>query len=69
MLDELAPGYTRDDLAQHVRTEFSTFRWLLEPMLSRAGFEILTADYRGRVYGAYTSRILAAGRQATAMSR
>ncbi len=47
-------GYTRADLVEHLRSEFSTFRWLLEPMLAAAGFEIVTAEYRGRVYGAYT---------------
>ncbi|HEV8063683.1 MAG TPA: class I SAM-dependent methyltransferase [Acidimicrobiales bacterium] len=46
-------GYTRADFAVHLRTEFSTFRWLLEPMLSRAGFEIVEAEYRRRVYGSY----------------
>ncbi|MGW4588092.1 methyltransferase domain-containing protein [Amycolatopsis thermoflava] len=47
-------GYTRDDLAEHVRTEHSTFRWLLEPMLDAAGFEVLDVRFTGRVYGAYT---------------
>jgi len=47
-------GYTRDDFAGHVRTEFSTFRWLFEPMLTRAGFDIVTAGFDRRVYGAYT---------------
>ena len=47
-------GYTRDDFAQHLRTEFSTFRWLFEPMLAAAGFAIVTADFDGRVYGTYT---------------
>jgi SAM-dependent methyltransferase len=51
---ESSQGYTRGDLAQHLRTEFSTFRWLLEPMLGRAGFEVLDARFRGSVYGAYT---------------
>lgn len=49
-----ALGYTHDDLAEHVRTEHSTFRWLLEPMLSAAGFDIVRADFAGGVYGAYT---------------
>ena len=49
-----AEGYTADDYAEHIRTEFSTFRWLLEPMLARAGFEIVTAEFEGRLYGAYT---------------
>jgi hypothetical protein len=38
----------------HIRTEFSTYRWLLEPMLAATGFEIVTADFAGRLYGAYT---------------
>jgi ubiquinone/menaquinone biosynthesis C-methylase UbiE len=49
-----ADGYTGEDYAEHIRTEFSTFRWLLEPMLAAAGFEIADAKYQGRLYGAYT---------------
>jgi SAM-dependent methyltransferase len=49
-----ASGYTSEDYAEHIRTEFSTFRWLLEPMLEAAGFEIVSAEFRGRLYGAYT---------------
>jgi hypothetical protein len=52
--DDPVRGYTRLDLAEHIRTEHSTFRWLLEPMLAAAGFELLTAEFRGAVYGAYT---------------
>jgi SAM-dependent methyltransferase len=47
-------GYTADDLSQHIKSEFSTFRWLLEPMLEAAGFEIVTSTFRSRVFGAYT---------------
>ena len=54
--DDPALGYTRADLATHIRTEHSTFRWLLEPMLAAAGFELLTADFSGSVFGAYTCR-------------
>lgn len=49
-------GYTAADLAEHVRTEFSTYRWLLEPMLKSAGFEIVRVEYAQSVYGAYTCR-------------
>jgi ubiquinone/menaquinone biosynthesis C-methylase UbiE len=49
-----ADGYTSADYAEHIRTEFSTYRWLLEPMLAAAGFEIVTTDFDGRLYGAYT---------------
>ena len=47
-------GYTGEDYAVHIRTEFSTFRWLLEPMLTATGFEIVDAEFAGRLYGAYT---------------
>jgi SAM-dependent methyltransferase len=53
-----AAGYTGEDYAEHIRTEFSTFRWLLEPLLAATGFEILSADFSGRLYGAYTCRKL-----------
>jgi SAM-dependent methyltransferase len=55
-VDDSARGYTCADFAEHIRSEYSTFRWLLEPMLAAAGFEILTADFGGSVYGAYTCR-------------
>ena len=35
-----ATGWTAEQLAEHVREEYSTFTWLLEPMLERVGFEI-----------------------------
>jgi SAM-dependent methyltransferase len=38
-------GWTRDELETHVRDEYSTYSWLLEPMLERAGFEIADAEY------------------------
>jgi SAM-dependent methyltransferase len=49
-----ADGYTSQDYAEHIRTEFSPFRWLLEPMLAAAGFEIAAVSFEGRLYGAYT---------------
>jgi SAM-dependent methyltransferase len=49
-----AAGYTAEDYAEHIRTEFSTYRWLLEPMLAATGFEIASVDFAGRLYGAYT---------------
>lgn len=53
-VDDPTKGYTREDFSTHIRTEHSTFRWLLEPMLAAAGLEIVTADFRQSVYGAYT---------------
>ena len=49
-----ADGYTAADYAEHIRTEHSTYRWLLEPLLAATGFEIVSAEYLGRLYGAYT---------------
>jgi ubiquinone/menaquinone biosynthesis C-methylase UbiE len=49
-----ADGYTAADYAEHIRTEYSTFRWLFEPMLTAAGFEIVATEFEGRLYGTYT---------------
>jgi SAM-dependent methyltransferase len=49
-------GWTRSELEEHVRDEHSTFTWLLEPLLSQAGFEILQRDVRGRIYATYVCR-------------
>jgi SAM-dependent methyltransferase len=49
-----ADGYTAADYAEHIRTEFGTYRWLLEPMLAAAGFEIVSVTFERRLYGAYT---------------
>jgi len=38
-------GWNRDELEEHVRDEDSTFTWLLEPMIRRAGFHIEEALY------------------------
>jgi SAM-dependent methyltransferase len=47
-------GWTREELEVHLRDEYSTFNWLLEPMIEQAGFEIEQADYgRVRVYAEY----------------
>ncbi|GAA1934400.1 class I SAM-dependent methyltransferase [Streptomyces sodiiphilus] len=52
--DDPAHGYTAQEYAEHIRTEFSTFRPLMESMLEQTGFEIVEAGFRGRLYGAYT---------------
>jgi hypothetical protein len=33
-----ARGWTADELATHIRAEYSTYSWLLESMLERVGF-------------------------------
>lgn len=52
-------GWAAQELAEHVAVEYSTFSWLLEPMLERAGFEIrerwLSAS---KTYGRYVCQRL-----------
>jgi SAM-dependent methyltransferase len=50
--EQASEGWTRAELEEHVREEYSTYTWLLEPMLERAGFEIREAD-RSSTYAAY----------------
>jgi ubiquinone/menaquinone biosynthesis C-methylase UbiE len=54
--DDPARGWTADELAEHVRIEYSTYSWLFEAMLERTGFEILERDYVRSAYGAFTCR-------------
>lgn len=51
--DDPATGYTAEDYRTHIRTEFSTFRFLQEEMLTRAGFDVVSAEYQARVFGSY----------------
>jgi ubiquinone/menaquinone biosynthesis C-methylase UbiE len=47
-------GWTRSELETHLRDEHSTFNWVLEPMLERAGFVIEEAEYGPeRVFASY----------------
>ena len=49
-----ADGWTAAELEQHVRTEHSTFTWLLEPLLEHAGFAVRDAWYsESRTYARY----------------
>ncbi len=50
-------GWTREELETHIRDEFSTFTWLLEPMLEHAGFTVEDAAHApSQVFSAYTCR-------------
>jgi hypothetical protein len=51
-----AEGWTRGELETHVCSEHSTFTWLLEPLLTHAGFEIVERDVRGGIYATYVCR-------------
>jgi SAM-dependent methyltransferase len=43
--DRAEDGWTRTELEDHLRAEYSTFTWILEPMLGRSGFSIREAHY------------------------
>ena len=49
-------GWTARDFEMHVREEHSTFGWIIEGMLTRAGFTIKEADYLATEYAQYTCR-------------
>ena len=52
-----ADGWNRSDVEEHIRDEHSTFTWLLEPMLERAGFEIEDASYSpDKLFARYVTR-------------
>ncbi len=55
-VEDQARGFTSQELADHVRKEFSTYSWLLWPMLERCGFEILDTGFRRAAYGTYLCR-------------
>ena len=51
-----ARGFTAAELATHVRTEHSTYTWLFEALLERAGFAIVDRSTRRSAYATYTAR-------------
>ena len=55
--DEGEGGWTRADIEEHIRAEHSTFTWLLEPMMERAGFRIEAAEYSpDGIFARYVAR-------------
>ena len=42
---DVTAEWSRSEIEEHARDEHSTFTWLLEPMMVRAGFEIERAEY------------------------
>ena len=48
--------FAEAELHAHFREEFSTYDFIMESMLEKAGFEIVDAAYRDGFYAAYTCR-------------
>jgi len=51
-----ASGFAREEFETHVRDEFSTFSWVLEGFLERAGFEIVERELSSPEYAEYLCR-------------
>lgn len=49
-------GWTASELAEHVRSEYSTYSWLMDELLRRTNFEIVERSFRRSAYGTYTCR-------------
>lgn len=49
-------GYSREENVTHVRDEHSTFTWVMEGLLERAGFQVQQARYARGVYATYLCR-------------
>jgi ubiquinone/menaquinone biosynthesis C-methylase UbiE len=55
--DDVEQDWSRAELEEHVREEHSTFSWLLEPMIERAGFHIEDVSYSDdRMFAKYVLR-------------
>ena len=49
-------GWTSDELRSHVRDEHSTFAWILEDLLQRAGFRLKDVSYEAsKIFGDYVA--------------
>src|SRR6202142_438740 len=45
--------FERDSVVTHMRDEYSTFGWVIERMLTEAGFTVVAADYHAPLHGTY----------------
>jgi len=49
-------GYDRATVARHLRDEHSTYGWIMEGLITQAGFDLLSAEYSNGVYADYVAR-------------
>jgi ubiquinone/menaquinone biosynthesis C-methylase UbiE len=52
-LGEIGGTQLSDEVATHVREEFSTFDWIMDGLLERAGFKIVSKEMTAGVIGTY----------------
>ena len=46
-------NFEHDSVVTHMRDEYSTFGWVIERMLTEAGFTLVSADYHAPLHGTY----------------
>jgi ubiquinone/menaquinone biosynthesis C-methylase UbiE len=46
-------GFSKSEFAMHIREEFSTYNWLMEPILEKSGFEIVEKNYPRKTTAEY----------------
>ncbi len=51
-------GYSRAEVATHVREEHSTFAWILERLITEAGFRLISREHDG-VYAEFVAQAVA----------
>jgi putative AdoMet-dependent methyltransferase len=44
-------GWSREDFESHIREEFSTYSWILEGLLDRAGFDVIATAFPRPTHG------------------
>ena len=60
--------FDRDSVVTHMRDEYSTFGWVIERMLTDAGFILVSADYHAPLHGTYLLRKPKSGEPGQSMS-
>jgi len=55
--------FDRDSVMTHMRDEYSTFGWVIERMLTDAGFTMVSTDYHAPLHGTYLLRKPKSGEQ------
>lgn len=49
-------GFSREDFESHIREEFSTYSWILEGLLDRAGFDVISTNFPRPTHGEFCCR-------------
>ncbi|MEM6429576.1 MAG: class I SAM-dependent methyltransferase [Deinococcota bacterium] len=49
-------GWSREEFLVHVNEEYSTFSWILEALIRKAGFKIVRSHYWSEAYGSILCR-------------